>query len=150
VNDGHATTDEVLNQPPPLEGYDAYAQDPWLKAAVRRAGVSWVDGAAADLGRYVGSAEAQHHAALANRHGPELRTHDRFGHRIDAVEYHPSYHALMQRACGAGVHSLAWKKRDAGGFSARAARSGSWSRIGIDANVMVSGHAVPCSSWFHR
>ncbi len=137
-------TDEVLNQPPPLEGYDAYAADPWLKAAVRRANVPWIAGAASDLGRFVASAEAQAHAALANRHVPELRTHDRFGRRIDAVEYHVSYHHLMQRAVGAGLHSLAWK-RQAGGFSARAALFHLWNQLeqGTSCPVTMTFASIP-------
>src|SRR4030088_446492 len=110
---------EVLNQPPPLEDYDAYSSDAWLKAAVRRAGVSWIEGAAVNLGRYVGSAGAPQHPALANRNAPVLHSHDRYGKRIDEVDYHPSYHQLMERAIGCGVHSLAWK-REKGGFSGRA------------------------------
>jgi putative acyl-CoA dehydrogenase len=131
---------EATNQPPPLEGYDAYAGDAGLAAAVRRAGVSWIDGAASELGRFVGSAEAQAHAALANRHGPELKTHDRFGNRIDAVEYHPSYHALMHRAIGSGVHSTAWK-HDRGGFSGRAALFYLW-------NQLEQGTACPITMTF--
>ncbi|HEX3057792.1 MAG TPA: hypothetical protein VHP62_00410, partial [Usitatibacter sp.] len=95
--------EEATNQVPPLQGYDAYGADPWLRAAVRRAGVTWIDGALHDLGRFAGSAEAQAHAVNANRNTPELATHDRFGNRIDFVDYHPSYHALMARAIGAGV-----------------------------------------------
>jgi putative acyl-CoA dehydrogenase len=133
-------THEVTNQPPPLEGYDAYGADAWLAAAVRRANVAWISGAASDLGRFVGSPEAQNHAALANRHPPELRTHDRFGHRIDAVEYHPSYHALMNRAIGSGVHSLAWKHAG-GGFSARAVLFYLW-------NQLEQGTACPVTMTF--
>ena len=121
-------THEVQNQSPPLEGYDAYGADPWLRAAVRRARVEWIEPAAHGLGAYVASSEAQHHAALANRYTPELHSHDRAGMRIDAVEYHPSYHVLMGRALGAGVHSLAWK-RDTGGFSARAALFYLWNQL---------------------
>jgi len=136
MNDTH----EVTNQSAPLEGYDAFAHDPWLVAAVRRAGVNWVDKAACDLGRYVGSAEAQHHAMLANRYTPELKTHDRVGMRIDVVEYHPSYHVLMRRAYTAGVHSLAWKHA-AGGFSARAALFYLW-------NQLEQGTACPVTMTF--
>jgi putative acyl-CoA dehydrogenase len=132
--------DEVLNQPPPLEDYDAYAGDAWLNTAVRRAGVAWIAGAASDLGRYVGSAVAQHHAALANRNPPTLRTHDRYGRRIDEVEFHPSYHELMAQAIGAGVHSLAWK-RDHGGFCARAVLFYLW-------NQLEQGTACPITMTF--
>jgi putative acyl-CoA dehydrogenase len=131
---------EVANQSPPLEGYDAHAHDPWLVAAIERAGVGWIAEQASALGTYVGSAEAQHHAMLANRFTPELRTHDRTGERIDQVEYHPSYHVLMNRGIGAGVHSLAWK-RQPGGFSARAALFYLW-------NQLEQGTACPMTMTF--
>lgn len=136
----HEMNGTVLNQPPPLEDYDAYSSDAWLRAAVRRAGVSWIEGAAVSLGRYAGSAVAQQHAALANRNPPVLRTHDRYGHRIDEVDYHPSYHELMERAIGCGVHSLAWK-RDKGGFSARAVLFYLW-------NQLEQGTACPVTMTF--
>jgi putative acyl-CoA dehydrogenase len=137
-------SDTILNQPPPLEDYDAYSSDPWLKAAVRRAGVSWIEGAAVNLGRYAGSAAAQQHAALANHNPPVLRTHDRYGHRIDEVDYHPSYHELMQRAIGCGVHSLAWK-HDRGGFSGRAVLFYLWNQLeqGTACPVTMTFAAVP-------
>ncbi len=131
---------DVLNQPPPFEGFDAYRGDAGLRAAVRRAGASWIERAAGDLGRFVGSAEARHHAALANRNLPELHTHDRFGHRIDAVEYHPSYHTLMQHAIGSGVHSAAWR-RESEGFSGRAALFYLW-------NQLEQGTACPVTMTF--
>ena len=118
----------ALNQPPPFAGYDAFSQDPWVVAAVRRAQVEGLDVAYSETGRFVGSAEAHHHAALANRYTPELRTHDRYGNRIDAVEFHPSYHVLMRRAFGAGLHSLAWKREQAP-FSARAALFYLWNQL---------------------
>lgn len=132
-------THEVANQVSPLEGYDAYGTDPWLRAAVERAGAGWIAQAAGRLGAYVGSPEAQHHAMLANRHTPELKTHDHGGHRIDRVEYHPSYHVLMNRAFGAGVHSLAWKRP--GGFAARAALFYLW-------NQLEQGTACPVTMTF--
>ena len=136
LQDTHA----IANQSPPLEGYDAWSDDPWLRAAVEQAGAAWVAGAAHALGRYVGSAEAQHHATLANRFTPELQTHDRTGERIDRVEYHPSYHVLMNRAFAAGVHSLAWK-RQPGGFSGRAALFYLW-------NQLEQGTACPVTMTF--
>ena len=72
-----------------------------------------------ELGRLAGSEQAQRWGAEANAYPPVLRTHDRFGHRIDEVEYHPSYHVLMNRAFNAGLHSVAWKCQP-GGFSAPA------------------------------
>jgi putative acyl-CoA dehydrogenase len=119
---------EVPNQPPPFAGYDAFADDPWLTAAVRRARIDGLDAAYSEMGRFVGSAEAQHHAMLANRYTPELHTHDRYGNRIDQVEFHPSWHVLMRRALGAGLHSMAWKRRETP-FSARAALFYLWNQL---------------------
>ena len=128
MSDVFRETHVVANQPPALEGYDAWNDDPWLRAAAGRNGVADMAASASELGRYVGSAEAQHHATLANRYTPELRTHDRFGRRTDAVEYHPSYHVLMRRAIGAGVHSLAWTRAERG-FSARAVLFYLWNQL---------------------
>jgi putative acyl-CoA dehydrogenase len=133
-------THEVANQVPPLEGFDAYGADPWLLAAVSRANAGWVTEAAHALGAYVGSPEARHHAMLANRYTPELHTHDATGHRVDRVDYHPSYHVLMNRAFGAGVHSLGWKG-GAGAFSARAALFYLW-------NQLEQGTACPVTMTF--
>jgi putative acyl-CoA dehydrogenase len=133
-------TDAAANQTPALDGYDAYACDPWLRAALRRGGVADMAPAASELGRFVGSPEAQHHATLANRYTPELRTHDRAGARIDLVEYHPSYHVLMRRACAAGIHSLAWTRKERG-FSARAALFFLW-------NQLEQGTACPVTMTF--
>ena len=92
-----AATHEVTNQPPPVADHDAFAADPWLVAAVERAGIGDMAMQASALGRFVGSAEGTRHAEAANRVTPILHSHDRFGHRVDEVEYHPSYHALMDR-----------------------------------------------------
>ncbi len=133
-------THEVLNQPPAIEDHDAFAADAWLQAAAARAGIADVGDRASALGRFVGSAEGERHAELANRYTPELRTHDRFGHRVDEVEYHPSYHALMAHAVGAGVHSIAWK-RECGGFSAHATLFYLW-------NQLEQGTACPVTMTF--
>lgn len=133
-------SDAAANQSPALDGYDAYACDPWLRAALLRGGVADMEPAASELGTFVGSPEAQHHATLANRYTPELRTHDRAGARIDLIEYHPSYHVLMRRACGAGIHSLAWTRKERG-FSARAALFFLW-------NQLEQGTACPVTMTF--
>ena len=134
----------VLNQPPPLEDYDAYAADPWIAAAVRRANAGWIEGAASDLGRFVGSAGAQALAATANRNVPQLKTHDRYGRRIDLVEYDPAYHALMGRAISAGVHSLAWK-RSGDGFTSRAVLFYLWNQLeqGTSCPVTMTFASIP-------
>src|SRR5207249_158793 len=76
--------------------------------AVKREGGGWIAERATRMGDLVGGERMQALAMQANRYAPELRTHDRFGNRIDAVEYHPAYHELMTLAFGAGLHSLAW------------------------------------------
>lgn len=121
-------THEVTNQVPPLVDYNAYTQDAVLVAALDREGGSWATGEARALGATVGSAAVQEAARLANRHTPELRTHDRTGHRIDFVEYHPAYHELMRHAFGAGVHSFAWTHDRTGSHVARAALSYLWNQ----------------------
>ena len=94
----------MVNQPPPLEGYDVYGADAALREAVAREGG---DRAGADdlhaLGRLAGSAEAIGWGVEADRHSPELRTFDRFGYRIDEVAFHPAYHRLLEVAVAAGL-----------------------------------------------
>lgn len=78
------------------------------------------------LGAHAGDAETQELARLANRNGPELRTHDRFGQRIDWVEFHPAWHELMALAFRHEVPSLAWTTQEANGHLGRAVISYIW------------------------
>jgi len=123
-----APVGQASNQPPLLAGYNAWEQDPILRAAVEREGGGWIGERAHRLGDLVGSERMQLLADQANRHLPQLRTHDRFGERIDAVDYHPAYHELMALAFGAGLHSIAWKARRDGAFVARAALNYLWNQ----------------------
>ncbi|MCC2632828.1 MAG: acyl-CoA dehydrogenase-like protein [Ramlibacter sp.] len=101
-------THEVFNQPEPLADYDLFATNRPLQDALRFNAPQLDTAPLARLGRLAGTAQMQEHARLANTHTPELRTHDRFGRRIDEVEFHPSYHALMGAAVEAGLHGSAW------------------------------------------
>jgi len=121
-------THEVTNQSPPLVGYDAWSGDRVLLAAAKRAHAEWIEKDAAAMGRLVGSERMQTLADQANRYGPTLKSHDRVGHRIDAVEFHPAYHELMGLAFGAGLHSLAWTAKRDGAFAARAALNYLWNQ----------------------
>ncbi len=85
----------VFNQPPPLENYNLFDSDCALKEAVNRDGGGWIDAEARKLGELLGKPDTINLGVLANRFTPELRTHDRFGYRIDEVAYHPAYHELM-------------------------------------------------------
>jgi len=119
---------QTSNQPPLLAGYNAWTQDAILRAAVEREGGAWIGERAQRLGEMVGSERLQLLADQANRHLPQLRTHDRYGERIDAVDYHPAYHELMALAFGAGLHSVAWKTPSDGAFVARAALNYLWNQ----------------------
>ncbi|MEJ8809592.1 isovaleryl-CoA dehydrogenase [Variovorax ureilyticus] len=101
-------THEVFNQPAPLTGYNLFESNRPLRDALKFNAPQLHTAALGHLGAALGSAEMQAHARLANIHAPVLHTHDRFGRRIDEVEFHPSYHALMSTAVGAGLHGAAW------------------------------------------
>ncbi len=105
----HATH-EVFNQPPLYSGVNAYRLDPLLadlSAGMPKSLREEFDA----LGRFATSPEAQDLARLANRHGPELKAYDARGRRVDEVEYHPAYHALMRRSIGTGLHCSVWEDR---------------------------------------
>jgi putative acyl-CoA dehydrogenase len=123
----HATH-EVTNQPPPYCGHNAWSTDPVLRAAVAREGGAWIEDRARAMGELVAGERMQTLAYQANRYAPELRTHDRSGHRIDQVDYHPAYHELMSLAFGAGLHSLAWTVDRDGAYVARAALNYLWNQ----------------------
>jgi len=122
-------THEVTNQPPPLEDTDLFATDPALREGVERAGAGWAAGRLSDFGRTVGSAEFREKGRLANRQGPELHSHDRFGHRIDEVGFHPAWHDVMRTAMAHAVHNLPWREPRPGAFAARAALHAMLSRV---------------------
>ena len=80
---------EVTNQPPPLEPYNLFASDAVLRAAVKREQAGWADGELSALGATLGRPETIQLGFDANKYPPVLRTLDRYGHRIDEVEFHP-------------------------------------------------------------
>ncbi|MFE5918673.1 acyl-CoA dehydrogenase family protein [Streptomyces sp. NPDC056468] len=120
----------VTNQPPPLVGYDAYTTDRALSSAVERhlapELLDEVRGELSGLGRSCGSAQAQEWGVLANANPPTLRTHDRYGHRIDEVDFHPSWHRLLGKGVAAGL-TAAWVRP--GGHVRRAAAFLLWTQI---------------------
>ncbi len=115
------STHQVINQPVPLADYDLFGGNSALLAALRFNAPALDVSSLAALGKRLGSSEMQKHARLANVHAPQLRTHDRFGHRIDEVEFHSSYHALMAAAVKAGLHGSAWTDGSASPHVLRAA-----------------------------
>ena len=113
------STHEVFNQSRPLVDYDLFGTNQPLRDALRWHAPDLQLAPLQALGHELGSAAMQTHARLANAHPPVLRTHDRFGQRVDEVEFHPSYHALMGSAVAAGLHGTPW----AGGAHAHLQRA---------------------------
>ncbi|MFI8966091.1 acyl-CoA dehydrogenase family protein [Streptomyces sp. NPDC053493] len=131
------TTHEVTNQVPPLTDYDVSA-DPALLEALRREGAGWAEADVRELGVRAGGREAQEWGRLAERHSPVLHTHDRFGHRVDEVEFHPYWHELMTVAVRHGLHGAPWSDGRPGAHVARAAKVFVWGQAD-------PGHLCPIS-----
>jgi putative acyl-CoA dehydrogenase len=102
-------THDVLNQPPPLENYNLYLTDPVLDRAIAAESGKESRDLLVGFGERVGSAEVFEWGFQANTNDPVLRTHDRYGHRIDEIVFHPSWHSLMDLAISNGLHSLPWE-----------------------------------------
>jgi putative acyl-CoA dehydrogenase len=136
-------THEVTNQPPPLAGYDA-SDDPALAAALAALHPGGSEGAALagvrlrEIGRLAGSEGVQEQGRLANEYPPRLRTHDRYGHRIDEVEFHPAWHELMTAAITRGLHAAPWQDQRPGAHLERAAGLYVWGQA-------EAGHLCPVS-----
>ncbi|KUN67860.1 DNA alkylation response protein [Streptomyces canus] len=130
-------THAVTNQPPPLSPYDA-SDDPVLLEGLRREGAGWAEEGIRRLGLRAGSAEAQEWADQANRHEPVLRTHDRYGNRVDEVDFHPSWHHLMRTAVAEGLAGTPWSEDRPGAHVARTAGGLVWGHTD-------AGHGCPTS-----
>ena len=128
---------EVTNQPPPLVNYDA-SDDPALLTAMTAFGAAAAIGRTREIGRLAGAEHAQEQGRLANENPPRLRTHDRYGHRIDEVEFHPAWHDLMTTAITRGLHAAPWQDRRPGAHLERAAMFYVWGQA-------EAGHLCPVS-----
>jgi putative acyl-CoA dehydrogenase len=138
-NSGHRPDPhEVLNQGTPLEGHDAASADVALIDGVVTFGGAWGLEQLAAWGRRAGDPEVIRWGELANEHEPELHRYDRYGHRIDTVEYHPAYHALMAEAVAGGLHAAPWSHDRTGAHVVRAARFAVWTQV-------EAGHGCPIS-----
>ncbi|HEY8803245.1 MAG TPA: isovaleryl-CoA dehydrogenase [Candidatus Dormibacteraeota bacterium] len=127
-----------MNQPPPLIDYNLFEADAPLREALEREGSAWAQDQVHELGRLAGTQEAIDWGFQANAHPPQLRTHDRFGNRIDEVEFHPAWHRLMEVAVGHGLHAMPWREPRPGAHAARAAGFYIWSQV-------EGGHGCPVS-----
>jgi putative acyl-CoA dehydrogenase len=116
---GNFNFDQSLNQPPILENYNLFLSDAALQTAVEANGGAWNNERAAAFGAVLGSSEVLELGNQANKITPVLKTHDRFGNRLDAVEFHPAYHELMRVSMQHEIHSLAWTSEKTGKYVAR-------------------------------
>jgi putative acyl-CoA dehydrogenase len=142
--DGYATH-EVMNQPTPFVGHNAFTGDRLLVEIAERERIAWAGTLLTEAGRTVASAHVAGLARDANHHPPELRSHDRFGNRIDQIAFHPAWHELMSLAIGHGTHALSWTARQRGGHVARGILSYLWNQgeSGICCPLGMTYSAVP-------
>jgi putative acyl-CoA dehydrogenase len=131
-------THTVENQPPPLENYNVFAGDRALREAVAREAPAASTEELASFGALAGNAETIALGFEANEHPPELRTHDRFGNRIDEVRFHPAWHRLMECAADAGLAGAPWRDDSPSPHVRRAAKFYVWGQV-------ESGHGCPIS-----
>ena len=131
-------THAVVNQPPPRADVDEFAANIPLREGVERFDAGWAAGALGAVGRLVGSEAFQVDAEHANVRVPQLRAFDRWGERIDEVEYDESYHRIIAAAVDAGAHTSAWAEPRPGANVARAATFMLFAQV-------EPGHACPVS-----
>jgi putative acyl-CoA dehydrogenase len=135
----------VVNQPPPLVDYNVFEADTPLVEAVRREGAEWAEGRISAVGAIAGSERNLALGALANEHPPKLRTHDRYGNRVDEVEFHPSWHELLGLAVEHELHSSPWKDPRPGAHVARGAAfmCMSQAEAGIGCPISMTYSVIP-------
>jgi putative acyl-CoA dehydrogenase len=137
--------DDITNQPPPLEPYDLFAGDTVLRDAVAREQAGWTVMKLAAFGKQLGAPDTIRLGFDANRFPPVLRAFDRYGHRVDEVDYHPAWHRLMEIAVGAGLHARPWSSPRAGAHVGRAAGCYMAAQVesGIYCPIAMTYGAVP-------
>jgi putative acyl-CoA dehydrogenase len=145
VNRPSFGTHEVANQPPPLVDYNLFAADRVLTEAVRREGAEWAEARISEVGALAGSERVQALGAEANENPPKLKTHDRYGHRVDTVDFHPAWHELMALAVGHELHCSPWKDPQPGAHVARGAAfmCMSQAEAGIGCPISMTYSVIP-------
>jgi len=138
-------THEVFNQPPPLAGYNLLTADAALSEAVEREGAAWAKNEVRTFGEVCGRSDVIALGDAANRNAPRLLTHDRFGHRIDEVEFHPAWHELMRLGVGEEIHALPWNRPRRGAHVARAAKHFLFTQVeaGVHCPLTMTFAALP-------
>src|SRR5215213_9295390 len=135
----HATH-TVTNQPPPLEGLNLFEQNRPLVEALEREGAGWGAENASAVGELAGG-EGIRLGFEANENPPRLKTHDRFGNRVDQVEFHPSWHRLMENSVTHAAHALPWIADRPGAHGVRTAMS-------LTGGQVEAGHGCPITMTF--
>ena len=141
----HSATHRVTNQPAPFEDVDLLATDAALGEALVREGAGWAEERVREAAVVAGSAEACEHGRRAERHDPRLVTHDRYGHRVDEVDYDPSWHWLLRGAVEREIHALPWRSPQPGAHVARAALEYVWGQpnAGVMCPVSMTYSVIP-------
>jgi len=130
--------EDVLNQPPPLLDYNVFTSDAALVEAFAREAPGQAPRQLVELGSLAGGQDAQTWGRLANEYPPRLRAYDRFGRRIDEVEFHPAYHELMRAGMEYGLHAAPWAGAEANAHLLRAVKFYVWAQV-------EAGHGCPLS-----
>lgn len=138
-------THEVTNMPPHMGDQNLWRDDNVLRETVAREGGGWAEPQLAELGKVMGAAETFEKADQANRFTPELKPFDRYGMRIDQVEFHPAYHDLMSIAIENEVPSFAWNRPQPGGQVGHAALSYMFNQVegGVMCPMAMTYSVIP-------
>jgi putative acyl-CoA dehydrogenase len=132
---------EVVNQAPPLVPLNLFTSDVPLQEGLEREGAAWAKAQLSEGGAVWGSEQSLRWATQANENPPKLKVVDRYGHRLDEVEFHPAWHELMRQGCESGINTLPWTSDQDGRHVARAAG-------GIMAGQVEAGHGCPMTMTF--
>src|SRR5688500_12057925 len=138
-------THEVSNQAPPIGDCNLFETDRAMVEAVNREGADWAVDRISAVGKLAGTQRLQELGRLANENPPKLRTHDRYGNRVDEVDFHPSWHELLGLAVEHELHSLPWNQPGPGAHVARAAAFMCFSQAeaGVGCPVSMTYSAIP-------
>ncbi len=138
-------THTVENQAPPLVDYNVFEADTVMKEAVAREGADWATDKISEVGEIAGRGDVIELGRLANENPPKLRTHDRYGNRVDIPEFHPSWHELMRLGVSHELHSLPWREPQPGAHVARAAAFMCFSQAeaGVGCPISMTYSVVP-------
>jgi putative acyl-CoA dehydrogenase len=138
-------THEVTNQAPPLADYNLFEANQVLKEAVDREGADWARDKISAVGEFGGSSHAIELGFQANQNPPKLKTHDRYGNRVDEVDFHPAWHELLGAAVGFELHSLPWTDAQPGAHVARAASFMCFSQAeaGVGCPISMTYSVIP-------